>query len=282
MPVIALEMNGTEGQPVDDAVAFLKSKQAENGSYPYNPSPWYFKINIISTAQTLRALRRAGYVFEWDTQYVREGVRWLCAAQDKTIGNWDSRDNFTRCSSEAILALASLLFARSIELEPGWNLISLSHIVEDTSLSSVLESIKGDYDAVQFYDNTDSRDPWKHYQIDKPSSLNDLSEINNDMGFLIHITNPAGATLEYIGSEPKRNQEIAIKEGWNLVGYPALCYRDRTQALNNLNFGSEVDAIWAYDATQQKWIELDVSDDIVPENGYLIHSKVNKNWIVPF
>jgi hypothetical protein len=281
MPVIALAMNGTAGQPVDDAIAFLKSKQAENGSYPYNPTPWYYRINLISTSQTLRALRRAGYVFDWDASYVREGVRWLCAEQDETTGSWDPQNNFTRCTSEAMLALASLLFARSIELEPGWNLISLPLVVEDTSLSSVLESINGDYDAVQFYDLTDPGDPWKHYQINKPSSLNDLSEINNEMGFLIHITNPAGATLNYFGSEPKRNQEIAIKEGWNLVGYPALCYRDGIHALNNMNFGSEVDAIWTYDASQQKWVELDISDNIIPENGYWIHSKVNKNWKVP-
>jgi hypothetical protein len=180
-----------------------------------------------------------------------------------------------------MLALASLLFARSIELEPGWNLISLSHVVGDTSLSSVLESINGDYDAVQFYDLTYPLDPWKHYQINKPSSLNDLNEINNEMGFLVHITNPAGTTLKYIGYEPKRNQEIALQEGWNLIGYPALCYRDRIQALNNMNFGSEVDAVWTYDASQQKWVQLSDSDNIVPENGYWIHSKVDKNWKVP-
>jgi hypothetical protein len=279
--VIALVMNGTLGAAVEDAVAYLKTQQAQNGSYPYSPYTWALSINIVSTAHTMRALRRTGYVFELKTPYVREAARWLCSNQKEYSGNWEVWGNFTRTSSEAIMALACLRFSQTMELTPGWNLISLPLILDDTSLASVLESIEGDYDAVQYFDANDPNDSWKNYQIDKPSCLNDLNEIDHEMGFWVHITNPAGATLVYNGTEPKRNQDISIREGWNLIGYPSLSYRKRDIALSNMNFGPEVDAIWTYESSTQKWVQLENSDYLVPENGYWVHSKVNKNWIVP-
>ncbi|UCE36785.1 MAG: hypothetical protein JSW00_14905 [Thermoplasmata archaeon] len=279
LPVIALVANGTLGQPVDDAVAFLKSQQAENGSYPFSTWSWDHSINVISTAHTLRALRRTGHMFEVNMPYVREGARWLCAAQSKFTGNWENWGNFTRVASEAMMALACIKLSRTMELQPGWNLISLSLIQEDTSLSYVLDSIDGDYDAVQWYDPTDSADSWKHHKVGKPNG-NDLFNLNEEMGIWIHITNPAGATLRYNGFVPKRNLEIDLHMGWNLVGFPSQCYRNRTMALNNVDFGMEVDAILTYDAHIQKWIKVGELDYIEPEVGYYIHARTDITWEV--
>ncbi|MEE9152118.1 MAG: C25 family cysteine peptidase [Thermoplasmata archaeon] len=281
LPVIALIMHGTLGKAVDDAVEFLKLQQAEDGSYPYSPSPWDYRVNLVSTSHALRALRRAGYVFEIGNAYVREAVRWLCIAQDKDTGNWDEQANFTRVTAEAMLALASLRYLDTMELEEGWNLISISLIQSDTSLSSVLESIDGEYDAVQWYDPTDTIDPWKHHQIIKPSHLNDLDEINHDMGFWIHITKSGGSTFRYIGSEPQGNQQITLHKGWNLVGYPSLTSYNRTQALNNLTFGTDIDAIWAYNAVMQRWEQVGPSSYFEVGRGYWVHAITDRVWEVP-
>ena len=278
--VIALVMNGTNGPAVDDGIGFLKTKQDDNGSYPYSPWKWDHAMTLISTANTMRALKRAGYVFEINSPYVREAARWLCDVQNEYSGNWEVWANFTRTSTEAMMALASLEFSQTMELEPGWNLVSLSLIPKDTSISGLLKSIDGDYDAVQWQDLTDTEDPWKHYKVGKPFG-NDLPEINEKMGFWVHITNPAGVQLVYYGTEPAKNQEISLHKGWNLVGYPAVCYRERTEALNTIVFGPDVDAVWAYNVDIQTWEEIDNSDNIVPENGYWIHSKVDKTWEVP-
>jgi hypothetical protein len=278
--VIALDMNGTTGSPVDNGIAYLKTRQDPDGSYPWIVGPWYYKINLISTAHTLRALGRTDHVFRMDSDYVKEAVRWLCAAQDQGTGAWNIPENFTRVASEAVLALASLRFQRTIQLEPGWNLISLNLELEDYSLTTVLSSISGEYDAVQVYDETDLKDHWKHYEITKPSELNDLAQLDNTKGIWVHITNPLGAKFTYIGSEPKRNPQILLNEGWNLVSYPSLCSRDQDLALNNLNYGTDIDLIQWYEPSSG-WNNVGGGDKMVVGRGYWVHSKVNTVWEVP-
>jgi hypothetical protein len=279
--IIALEMNKTTGPFIDNGISYLKTRQDVDGSYPWIVGPWYYEINLISTAHTLRALRRAGYVFTMDSNYVKEGVRWLCAAQHQDTGSWDIPENFTRVSSEAMLALASLNFERKMNLEPGWNLISLNLIIEDTSLDSVLKSISGDYDAVQWYDAADPVDPWKHNHDAKFEHTNDLKGIDNKMGLWIHITNPAGTTLIFSGAEPKRNLEIELHKGWNMVSYPSLSNRDRVLALNNLNFGTDINIIQWHDAASDSWNVVGLGDKLEVGKGYWIHSNVDMVWEVP-
>lgn len=167
-----------------------------------------------------------------------------------------------------------------IILKQGWNLLSIPLIQEEQNLTRVLGSIDGWYDAVQFYDPTDANDPWKHQKVGKPFG-NDLSEINETMGFWIHITNPGDTIFVYNGTQPTVNQTITLYPGWNLVGYPSLMNRTRTNALNNLDFGGDVDAIWTYDASTQKWEEIGPTDDFELGRGYWVHSKVTKIWDVP-
>ncbi|UCG70991.1 MAG: right-handed parallel beta-helix repeat-containing protein [Thermoplasmata archaeon] len=168
-----------------------------------------------------------------------------------------------------------------IDLEPGWNLVSLPRIHSDTYLPTILQSIEGRYDAVQWYNITDNNDPWKHNHISKPSNLNDLNEINHTMGLWVHITDPGGTTLVVFGDVLTSTQNISLYPGWNLAGYPSTTDKVRISALNNVLFDTEVDAIWTYNATTQKWKEITASDNFEVGRGYWIHSKVTKTWIVP-
>jgi hypothetical protein len=165
-------------------------------------------------------------------------------------------------------------------LMQGWNLISIPFIQSNTSLSFVLQSIQGKYDAIQWYDGTNANDPWKHNKVDKPYG-NDLSEINETMGFWVHITQPGETAFIYNGTQPTVNLSITLHPGWNLVGYPSLISYNRTQGLNNITFNSEVDSIWAYNAATQKWEEIGPSDYFEVGRGYWVHSKVTKTWEVP-
>ncbi len=165
-------------------------------------------------------------------------------------------------------------------LKQGWNLISIPLTQSNTLLSSVLQSIQGKYDAVQLYDNTDGNDPWKHYKVGK-SFGNDLAEINETMGFWIHITQPGDTIFIYNGTQPTMNQMIALHKGWNQVGYPSLRNRNTTEALNNIDFYTEVESIWTYNATMQIWKELGEFDYFEIGSGYWIYSLVEKIWDVP-
>ncbi len=168
----------------------------------------------------------------------------------------------------------------STVLRQGWNLISLPLIQGDQDLTKVLESIDGEYDAVQWFDGTDNMDPWKHNKIGKPYG-NDLFELNEKKGFWVHVTKPGDTIFLFNGTIPTVNQTISLNPGWNLVGYPSLINQDRTNALNNLTFGNHVDSIWSYNATTQKWKEMTGSDYFEVGRGYYIHSLDEYRWEVP-
>jgi parallel beta-helix repeat protein len=165
-------------------------------------------------------------------------------------------------------------------LNQGWNLISIPLIQYNKNITKVLEMIDGYYDAVQWYNSTDKSDPWKHNKIGK-SFGNDLFGLNETMGLWIHITQPGDTIFIYNGTQPTINQTKNLIPGWNLVGYPSLSNKNRTDALNNIDFISDVDAIWTYNATTQKWKEITESDNFEVGRGYWMHSKVTKTWIVP-
>jgi hypothetical protein len=175
---------------------------------------------------------------------------------------------------------ATLIVVPAINLKEGWNLVSFPQILSDTALVNVLASIEGDYDAVQYYNTSDTNDPWKHYHISKPLNLNDFYDVNNKMGFWVHITATGGTTLIINGTPPSVSQNIPLHMGWNHVGYPSLSNRDRTDGLNNLVFDVEVDSIWSFNATIQQWEEIGSSDYFEVGRGYWIHTKTQCEWNV--
>jgi parallel beta-helix repeat protein len=165
-------------------------------------------------------------------------------------------------------------------LKEGWNLISIPLIQEHQNLEKVLEMIAGYYDAVQWYNISDINDHWKHNKMGKIFG-NDLFHLNESIGFWIHITQSGDTIFIFNGTQPIVNLTIDLFPGWNLVGYPSTISYNRTDALNNIDFGTDVDAIWTYNATTQKWKEITASDNFEVSRGYWIHSKVTKTWIVP-
>jgi hypothetical protein len=165
-------------------------------------------------------------------------------------------------------------------LKQGWNLISIPLIQTDTQLSTILEDINGKYNAVQAYAVIDTDDPWKHNHVDKGFS-NDLTDLNEKVGFWVHITTPGDTVFQYNGTLPLSNQTIPLFPGWNLVGFPSLESKMRDDGLNNVQWGTDVDKIQAYNATSGSWEEVGEFDFFQPERGYWVHSNVNKMWEVP-
>ncbi len=168
-----------------------------------------------------------------------------------------------------------------VNLVFGWNLISIPYIQSDTNLGSVLSSISGSYDVVQRYNASDTADPWKHNKTGKLPELNDLENLDHTMGFWIHITDPGGKFFQYPGTEPTENQNITLYPGWNLVGYPSNTSYNRTDGLNKLTYGNEVNVIWSYDAAKQRWEMMGEFDNFVHGKGYWIHANSEVDWEVP-
>ncbi|UCG68917.1 MAG: SBBP repeat-containing protein [Thermoplasmata archaeon] len=216
----------------------------------------------------------------------------LSASYDLLIlGNTDSYDfpvtngsyqTYNKGPCDIFLTKFSIV--EFIFLNEGWNLISLPLIQMDTDIETVLSPISGYYDAVAWYDafgDTGSSNLWKHHHTLKQSHLNELKNLNHIRGFWIHITEPGGVFFKCSGVPPKSNQYINLHQGWNMVGYPSLSPKNRTEALYKLQFGTHLDSIWTYDAKTQEWNELGPSDYFEVGRGYWIHAKVGTFWEVP-
>ncbi len=181
----------------------------------------------------------------------------------------DSQDNYP------------LMFSKYMYLYEGWNLISLPLIQSDTRLNSVLSSIDGSYDAVRWYDASNTLDPWKQNHTAKPQSLNDLDTLDYTMGFWIHIIEPGWVIFEYSGALPTTSQGIQLHPGWNLVGYPSQTSYNRTDGLNNTEFGTHINVIYWYDASTRTWHNMGNKDRFERGRGYWVHAREEIVWQVP-
>ncbi len=168
-----------------------------------------------------------------------------------------------------------------INLLEGWNLISLPMIQTDTSLDAVLASINGQYKAMQYFDPSDAANPWKHYEVSKPPSLNDLTDLNHTMGIWIYITEPGGTTLTVYGNEFVTGQSIIIRPGWNMVGYPSKSDKPRDVALNNT--ATDIDWVGYFDASTDRFVILSAGENMEVGRGYWVHSMrtIDIVWNVP-
>jgi hypothetical protein len=166
-------------------------------------------------------------------------------------------------------------------LYQGWNLVSIPFIQSETDLGKVLSPISGSFDAVQWFNTADNYDHWKHNSTSKPPRLNDLDALDHTVGFWIHVTEPRGVLFEFLGEEPIQNQNISIYIGWNMVGYPSFTSYNRTVGMNNLNFTTDANAIWSFNAAAQKWEYIRDIDCFFNKRGYYLNSNVNEEWEVP-
>lgn len=167
----------------------------------------------------------------------------------------------------------------SIQLVDGWNMVSLPLIQSDTSIDIVLNSISGSYEAVQWFDASDTSDPWKHSHISKPPIRNDLNDLDHKMGLWIYMNGLD--TLEVDGTRPIITN-IQLHKGWNFVGYPSLTTRIHVNALSTI--AGKYDAVNSYDASDvlNPWKD-DISGDLTemrPGRGYWIHATQDCLWTV--
>jgi hypothetical protein len=159
-----------------------------------------------------------------------------------------------------------------IQLYTGWNMISLPPILTDSLVADVLASIDGDYDIVQWYDASDSDDPWKNYIVGKGFG-NDLIEIRSDMGIWIHMTAPGTLKPNHFDPSPITppwpGVLIQMYEGWNFVGYTSIVTRTVADALSSISY----DQVMTYDAATDTWWDSDSGSltDMEMGRGYWIH-----------
>ena len=161
----------------------------------------------------------------------------------------------------------------TLNLYTGWNLISLPLMSDDTSSTSILSPVSGNYSIVWAYNASDTTDHWKKYDPTTPFG-NDLTTMEPGNGYWIMMT--SDDTLNISRTMPAPT-DIELWSGWNLIGYNSLNPQTITDALSSIDGNYSI--IWAYNASDSTdhWKKYDPNtpfgndlENMEPGKGYWI------------
>lgn len=168
----------------------------------------------------------------------------------------------------------NLPFDHTINLGLGWNLISFPPSPEDCSISTILFPIDGKYSSVWSFS-----DGWNVYDPANPG-LSDLTCLKSGLGYWVNMNK--SETIAITGTIPSKL--IALKNGWNLVGFNSLATLSIADALASIQ-GKYV-AVWAY--IEGVWKLHDPSNPgfsdlttMEPGYGYWIATTGACTWTLP-
>jgi PKD repeat protein len=154
-------------------------------------------------------------------------------------------------------------------LEKDWNLFSIPLVQSNTSRDTVLQTIEGNYAALQGYHAGKSR-PWLHWHRDKPNYFNDEIEVDHKNGFYIDMI-----VSDYLVTAGKvaASTDITLKAGWNLIGFPVLEEQTVVDALSSID--GKYNMVEYFDPVTDKEVRLQPDDLMYPGLGYWIHATDN-------
>jgi hypothetical protein len=160
----------------------------------------------------------------------------------------------------------------------GWNLISLPVVPGDNTLQSVLASVWDNVNSVWAYDPNPG---WQRYVVNGPSFLNDLANMEQGKGYWVDMDSTVTLTIT---GETITNTSVALKQGWNLVGYNYQEVRDRDTALASI--AGFCNSIWNYDSETGQWLRyvegapdfLNNLNELEPGRGYWIDVSQDCVW----
>lgn len=172
------------------------------------------------------------------------------------------------------------------DLRAGWNLISIPFFIGVVPLTQYFSpSNLSKIERILTFKASDPKDPWKVYDPNAPSYVNDLTEVNENLGLWIKAKENMNLIL-YGKFLPGSN--LPLISGWNLVQYPGNQKRSVSEALSSIS--GKYERVLYYQSTdlQDPWKVYDptapsyVNDlsELLPGGGYWIKVKENCNWII--
>jgi hypothetical protein len=172
----------------------------------------------------------------------------------------------------------------SIALVSGWNLVSFNLRPADTAIATVLSSINDNYELVYAWNATTQL--WMKYDPNVPYGAT-LTSMDETMGFWIKMT--TGDTLDVSGSAPSTSN-IALKTGWNLVGYPSQTNLVLPDVFSLHGVGTDFSLVYAYHANETDvWKKYDRTapfgndlTELVPGWGYWVKVGGDHTWDVSY
>jgi hypothetical protein len=182
---------------------------------------WFFGASSIGTNNSVN--------YTWNT------------VGDYTVEFRVTDDDGNMISDSAAVHISGA--TQSINLVPGWNLVSFNLHPVNTDIAQVLASITGTYTLVYAWNGQTQN--WQHY--DPGGFANSLSTLDETQGFWIYMN--VAESLDVVGSVPSTTN-ISLYSGWNMVGYPAHSDGALPAALDAHSVTGEYPLVYAYHANE--------------------------------
>jgi hypothetical protein len=182
-------------------------------------------------------------------------------------------------------AIAAAPSIANIAVVAGWNLVSVPITAADTRLPYALtDTVNAGAGLVQWtravwYNPSTPADPWKQYNTAWLTTLNDLPSVSRTMGVWLFVSSVGDGVITVGGSNytTPTSTSIALKEGWNLVGFPS---DDTTYTLGMLKMAyPSVDMAERFDGAQTyKTVSMSDAEAFAQGRAYWIHSTTDTTW----
>jgi hypothetical protein len=159
-----------------------------------------------------------------------------------------------------------------IDLEPGWNLVSLPAMPYDSAITSVLSHliVKNTVKQVQTWTPGTGWTIWTAGAGPKT-----LTKMVDGQGYWIEMAaeDELDTVGTYLAFPPYTPPEYPVTTGWNLVGYTQWgrpWWLPATQAADYLSMSVAMNAqsMWMYDANYEIFVQQQMLDPMVPGAGY--------------
>jgi len=170
---------------------------------------------------------------------------------------------------------------KALSLSQGWNLISLPLKPANTSITTVLADISGQYSIV-WGDFNPTTQQWKFKTSAGGGLLNSMSE---EKAYWVYITDTNGGTITVAGSQIEHN--ITLKPGWNFVGYNKTVENLTATVTNSITGNFSI--IWGdFNPTTQQWkFKTSAGGGLLNKfetgKGYWIYNSTSNDvaWTIP-
>jgi len=156
------------------------------------------------------------YNYRWDSSQVPDdlGVVRFCATDlvGREVCSW---------------AVVQVENRKTLNLFPGWNLISSPLMLYNEDAATVLSHLKDaagnpTWDAIYAMTNEDAGEPDVYeWTMLTSAGVGDLAKIADGKGYWIHMKTFGQLTLvgTWLNAGPIAPREYEVFEGWNLIGY---------------------------------------------------------------
>ena len=167
----------------------------------------------------------------------------------------------------------------NLPVRKGWNLLSMPALPQPLPVEQALASIAGKYQLVHTYVAADTANPWKTYI--PAQSENSLTELRGLQGFWLMATEDCTLTVQVSGTLIASANEVALEEGWNLVGFPGVAAATMSEGLRGVTgvvtevqtISSDGEGTWlVYNA------ETNTLTTLEPGKGYWVYAATATIW----